>query len=215
MARTTIATDDFNRADGALGANWTNLVPGSTSTPLVESNRVSGSTFGVVSCYPCSVWSGSGTFTNDHYSQVTIGGVSLNDDTFRSGVILRAGTATDGSRNYYQCTLSLDPGAGSWRLRISKVVNGTLTELANATTAFSSGDLLLAEVVGTTINVYRTDFTTVLLTTTDATHSTGKPGLLAACGYASGVGYVDSWEGGSVTGGTAFVPRRKLLLGVG
>lgn len=197
MTRTAIATDTFTRADGTLGSDWTRLVPGSTSTPQVFSNAVTGSQ---ITPYPCAVWSGAGTFSNDQYAQCTIGGMANQTDPYRVGVLLRASTAIDASRTYYQCTLSImsTSGGSSNTVRISVVASNTLTELANQTNVtWTNGDTFLADVVGTTITVYRNG--TQVLQTTDSTYSTGKPGLVAAAGFQNGIGTLDNWEGGSVT----------------
>ncbi len=197
MTFTTVGTPSLAGADDTNVPNTTNLVPASTSTPLVKANAIQGSQFGNTGPFPCAVWTGT-TCTTDHYFEVTIGGLSSLGDGYRVGGILRAATATNASRTYYQVTLDYDSPTAS--LRISKQNGATFTELTSATTTWANGDKLLGAIVGTTINVYKNRGSS-LLSTTDSTFSTGQPGCLVGCGYGSGLNEITAFEVGSATAG--------------
>ncbi len=109
-----------------------------------------------------------------------------------------AATATDNSRTYYQVTMEYDSGVAT--LRISKQNGATFSELVNTTTTWANGDKLLGAVVGTAIDVYKNRGSS-LLNTTDATFSTGQPGVLIGCGYGSGLNQITVLEVGSATAG--------------
>ena len=78
--RTSVATENFNRAGPALGANWTNLNSTWADCQISASTVVAASASNGAN-EAAAVWVGTGSFTNDHYAEITIGGLSfLNDD---------------------------------------------------------------------------------------------------------------------------------------
>lgn len=126
----TLAQDNFNRSNGALGGStmsdgvntWTAL----SGTPTIASNKQSGNGIGRVT--------GNSNFANANYSvqaeQYMKGDVSYNADGV-SGEIRLLGRIVDSS-NYYVAAISSNGGTnGSLTLKIQKVVSGSPTDLAS------------------------------------------------------------------------------------
>lgn len=132
-----LKTDDFNRADGGLGANWSNT---GFSQMTISSNAV----HKVGSGSFAQRYTESGAFVApvDQYAKCVISNLPSSDN--RPGVICRASGASD----FYQGTGSaLDS-------KMHKCVGGTFTELG-AGPAFSDGDTIELRVIGTSISVLK------------------------------------------------------------
>jgi hypothetical protein len=192
QTRTSVATDNFNRA--SLGANWQQV-----NSSLGGNLSINGSvTFESTHTTPggssaAAVWVGAGSFTADQYSSAVFVDTSFGGENYGIGVLCRASTDTDAARDYYQFeALSNNTG------RFGKVVNGTYTEFNAASVTWANGDRVEIECQGTTIRAMRNG--TALggaWTVTDSDLSTGAPGI-AATG-ASGVAEGDDWIGGNLS----------------
>lgn len=164
------ATDDFNRADALdLGANWTNSTSYDAGAKIrIVSNTasVSGSARG-----PSAYWNAD-SFTADHYSQCVLGtapdvGPAVRIATNQSYVI-------SGSNH-----------------TLSKVTNGTSFSTLQTLPSMAVGDTIKLTVEGSTLKVYKNGSQTGT-NQTDATFSTGNPGLWGWTGA------MDDWEGGNM-----------------
>lgn len=198
MARTLIASDDFNRAGPGLGSNWANLSSGRGDVVINSSTRVTGQ-FGALSDdHSAARWVGTGTFTDDQYASVKVQSLtSFAGGNDRVGVIVRASADTDANRDYYLATADADSATSTHLVRLAKWVNGTFTALHSANATLAEDDRLELEAEGTEIRVCVNG--TPLggsFTVTDSDISTGKPGV-AAAGNASCFG--DDWQGGNIT----------------
>ena len=142
-------SDDFNRADGALGANWANSM--GTSAPAISSNKVVGQN---ASNYGAAHWTAN-SFSNDHASQIVF--VTTN--------YLAAGVRHATGGNWY--------GYFSHG-EIQKCVGGSVTSLVSRTAA-SAGQTIGLSVAGTTLTPSLNG--TPGATTTDASLSTGAAGF--------------------------------------
>lgn len=184
----TQATDNFNRADqdmisGAGGWSQQNGVG-----KMVVASNVSTSSAGA----DCgAVYTGI-TWSNDQYAQakMTVTGGSASGYTGPS-ILLRGSTS---AYTYYQISIN---AAATNNLGIARFVASTWTGLQLTTTAWTSGDVLRAEIrtVGTTavINVYRNG--TLITTYTDSTPiASGSAGL--SYSSATTTRSLDDWEGG-------------------
>ena len=80
------ATDDFNRADGALGVDWAKPVPASEQTLVIVNKQV---TPDIEDTHCYAYWTRD-TFSQDQYSQVQISNVGA-----WNGVIVRAQPSID------------------------------------------------------------------------------------------------------------------------
>lgn len=201
--RTSIATDDFNRA--SLGANWTNLNTDWSSVRISSSTFIDCSGAGAISSQgAAAVWAGSGTFTNDHYSSIVVNGLSFLSSDYRIGVIVRASTDTNGARDFYGFEVAADSGGPTYTATLYKIVNGTYTALNSAAITIANGDRLELEAEGTTLRGCKNG--TPLggsWTQTDSSLSTGKPGVAGSGTSING----DNWDGGSLTASSSSAPR--------
>ncbi len=208
MARTLIASDDFNRTDaGSLGANWTDLND-NWGTSDIASNKVVGAGSGGGG--QAARWDGSGSFTDDQYAVLQVDNLPFSGSSVWIGVICRASADVNGSRDYYAAKVILDSPGPTYNIHLVKVVNGTETSIDTTTNAFSVGDTIELEVEGTSLRVFRNGTQLSALDNTDSDLSTGKPGLITSGDATDVIG--DNWLGGNITGGAAD-PEGRLIGG--
>jgi len=151
-------TDDFNRANGALGANWT-----ADSGLSIVSNAVTDSAF---TNSQGARYIGGSAFGNDQYSQV----VFISGGNSSVGPLVRS---TD-LNNYYYMACSTVIGC-----ELDKWVAGSKTFIAFWGGTVANGDTLRLEIIGTTITgkVVHSGTPTTVGSTTDATFASGQPGF--------------------------------------
>lgn len=196
MARTAIATDDFNRA--SLGANWAQIANGvGGSISINSSTRATGAT-GNGAENAAARWVGAGTFTANQYAAAKLLNFDYQNANYWAGVIVRASGDTDAARDFYYAIVQMDDGGPSYTTRVGKVVNGTDTSLANVDQAWSVNDVISLEVEGTSLRVFRNGTQIAGLNATDASLSTGAPGIILSQSF-----YLDDFEGGNITAGSA------------
>ena len=149
----TTATDDFNRANGAIGGNWTTGIGGA---PDVTSNQL---TCGGTSEH--ITYRTAESFGDDQYSQIE---VRTHGDF--SGVTLRGA-----SNNLYLAGASSNTVFG-----FSKVTAGGFTNLDGwASNPWITGGIMKAEAIGSLLRCYQNGF--LVGSTHDTTFTTGSPGL--------------------------------------
>lgn len=182
----TDRTDDFNRANGGLGANWTALTDANvTDTLAIVSNTARGTTLNLDSA---SYWSAD-TFANDQYSECVVAATTGGDNL---GPTVR-NQATGTKRYEYDVgnsagqTLFYYDGATGWNT------------LASGGGIFN-GHTFRLEVTGTSLVCKDNGLTT--LTATDATLSSGAPGIHANPQFTTSC-TIDDWLGGPIAGGAA------------
>lgn len=153
----TLFTDNFNRANGALGADWTSLAGAGT----ISSNQ----------------YAGPSTNGADYYDNGTPGAAAWTS--------VKAATRV-ASANYHGVFVRLDTGSFNWyecnwdtaNARIVRVDGGVGTILGAAFTPPANGDVVRMEMRSSTISVYYND--TLQTTRTDATYSAaGRSGIVA------------------------------------
>jgi chitodextrinase len=178
------ASDNFNRADGALGVNWAKPVPASEQTLVIVSNQV---TPDIENGHCYAYWIGS-TFSQDEYSQVQMSNVGP-----WNGVIVRAQSAID---RFYMAFVF---GANDYRLYLRK--DGLYYSLSTGSTeTWIAGDIIRLEASGLNpvqLRLLRNGNS--VLTYTDSTENLvgGSPGI----GIYSPSGdhlAIDNWEGGNL-----------------
>ncbi len=190
MARTSVATDDFNRA--SLGSNWSQLNAALAGNVVTTgSTQVTGS-FATQPTNQISAvrWVGAGSFTNDQYSvlKLTNAAASLGS-TIRAGVVVRA-SGSDSSRTYYEAVVFQ---AGTTEL--NKWVSGTRTNLHSASVTWANNDTIELEAEGTTIRVLKNGSALGgSFTQTDSSITTGAPGFATTASFTC-----DDWEGGNLS----------------
>jgi hypothetical protein len=197
-SRTQSATDNFTRANGGLGANWTTTT--GLPAPVISSNTViPGGTQG----------SGSGAFyngvvwPNDQYSTVTLGTL---DSFGEAGSAVRISASAN---TQYFCQVK-HQGAGV-TVQLAKFVAGVFTVLASGTFTVNSGDTLTTQAIGSNISCVQNGGSTAILSAVDSSITSGNAGLLEyveAGGAVSGT-HITSWAGGSASivqsGGTGIL----------
>ena len=182
-AKPSTFRDDFNRADGALGPNWTVDPDPAWLGVLSISRKQVVSTLGHGGA---SYWNGH-VLGADQYSQIRLTGV-IRDWT---GVIVRGSASPTQS---YNVAIKID-GA-----HLYSFLGGTFFELGHDATSWATGDILRLEVRTVAPNtarltVYRNG--RQLFTHDDPDHfiAVGQPGIAL---YASTATAFDDWEGGEV-----------------
>lgn len=192
MARTLVASDDFNRA--SLGANWAQLNT-FAATVQITTSTICTATAGSTGNAGAARWVGAGTFTDDQYAEVEIGGLAYISDDYFTGVCCRASSDQDGSRDHYWARVSANAGGPNYTTAFGKVVNGTVTTFHSASSAWANTDLLSLEVEGTAIRLCKNG--TPLggsFSTTDASLTTGLPGMYCA----NSIAYANAWAAGNM-----------------
>jgi len=167
--------DNFKRANGAIGSNWT-VTDGGFN---VSNNAVIG-TGGVNVAY----WSAN-LFANSQFSQVYV--TTLNGTTDYVGVQVLMSPAGNG----YTCL------ENSTSLLLQKMTAFRGANLTTSSTASAAGDILRLEVNGATgvLTCSRTAGGTITsITATDNTYTSGAPGLEQFGSVAT----MDNWSGGNL-----------------
>jgi hypothetical protein len=126
----TTFTDDFNRADGSPGANWTQV---SGTWTIVSNQLSSGNAGGTIILRATGAMA-----TNDHSAQITIAATAA----VSHGVWCR------GNSNISQGYLWRNDGT-SWNL--FSVVGGSFTSIGSYAAAAVAGDIAKIQAVGSTI----------------------------------------------------------------
>jgi hypothetical protein len=185
-----VPSDDFNRADGGLGANWTALV----GTWAVVSNQAEcNDDNGGSGYYARYDGSGADAGSSDMYAEVVTNSTQTNGSSNTGpGVRHRSGATTG-----YQFPTNLNDSCSFWRINA-----GSETQIATFTTAVAVGDTVRLEAVGRTFRFKVNGALRNLLQDTNITD--GQRGAMN--GYnnvGSDVVRVDSFATGPMTDLTA------------
>jgi hypothetical protein len=175
--------DDFNRADGALGASWTAVLGGFT----IVDNHAEASVSSV------DLWTAS-QFGADQEAYFTVTSKPTINDTSSLGVVLRFDAV---NTNGYLVTMV--PELGDDHIVVWRVTGGVATPLDTILQEYQAGDKIWVKVVGDEISVYLDQGSgyNLLGTFTDSTYNqAGYIGIYAA-GAAAG-GALDDFGGGEI-----------------
>lgn len=164
------ATDNFNRANGAPGANWTAIINSFT----IISNTIDGVNG---ADYNVMKWSAD-AFPDDHYAQLKISAATDGGPAVRI-----TGTNLATAKLYY-----IDARTGSDRLL--KLILGTETSIG-ALSTYAGNDIAKLTAIGTTIQAYKNGIANGS-PITDSAATTGSAGVGM---FSAGSAY-DDWEGG-------------------
>jgi hypothetical protein len=180
-----VATDNFNRANGAIGSNWATV--SGWDSYVVSSNAAAPPTVNA-NCY--NLWAAN-TIADDQYAQVTILACATSNNDVGVGVLLRA-IADASTRTFYSVYAS---NHGTF---LSLYVSSVHNHLVDTNSiVWSAGDVLWMGVVGTVITL-KQNGTTVLTydTASDATRLTsGRVGITYSSAADAGVS-IDDFEAG-------------------
>ena len=182
-ASAATASDDFNRADGGLGADWTDVSDGGLA---ITSQAVAGTAAAGVSGDIRSAES----YPSDQYSQIEVTSAPMSGGEW-IGPMVRA---QSGGQSAYVGTYFWNDGSPV--LMVFKRAGGGWTQLG---TTYNSGLLpagtqLTLMATGSTISFQQDGVTRI--TATDTSLTGGAPGIMAY-----GTGSADNWSGGATTGG--------------
>lgn len=187
------ASDDFNRANGALGADWTTVM----GSILIESNQVRPSSGGNDSLV---YWS-SDVFANDQYAELTYAA----EGTFAPiGPAVRVSGTSSANANGYALHLGTDANGNA---RLMRFLNGTGTILSTST-GWVAGDIARIEADGTTIRVKRNGVE--LSSITDSNVASGSAGMSSYNAFGGERG--DNWSGGDLNALVLPIPRPALAV---
>jgi len=184
----SVVADNFNRANGALGSNWT-IFHANALTIVSNQATISANTanFG-------NRWSAN-TFSTNQYAQVTMAGYDNAAVDQYIWVLLYASNSAESG---YELVASTNPVALSY---IQKVVSGTGTILVKqATPTWNQGDILMGTATpagGGTLTVYRNGVS--ILTFNDSTFTSGYIGLACYSATPNATNTImDDFQGGDL-----------------
>jgi hypothetical protein len=176
------ASDNFNRANGPLGPNWTAFSDGGLS---IVSDQVQGSSSSDEGDY----WSAQ-SFGSNQFSQITVTSTPLSGGQWIAAAARVQGSGQNGYFGLYYWNF------GSPELMLFKRSGGAWTELGGTynSGALSAGTQLELLVSGSTVSFLQNGVQR--LSVTDTTFTSGAPGIMA-----SGASTAGNWSGGTVGGG--------------
>jgi hypothetical protein len=179
------ASDDFNRANGALGGNWTAISDGAMT---ISSQVVTGGNAGQSGDIRTAE-----AYSSSQYSQVQVTSTQLTGGQW-IGPAVRA--QSSGQSQYLGMYFWNN---GSPQLRVYKRTAGNWAQLGSsvATSGLAAGATLRLTATGSTISFLLNG--APVITVTDTSLTGGAPGITAF-----GTAHVDNWTGGNVAGGASF-----------
>ena len=178
-------SDDFNRANGSLGADWTDMSAGGlaiSNDAVVGTNETGNSG---------DIYTGE-AFGSDQFSQIELTSTQLSGGQWVGPAV----RAQDGGQDLYVGIYFWNNGYPE--LMLFKLLNGNWTELGSvyATPALPAGTLLNLTVTGSTLSFSENG--AVEITATDTSLTGGAPAIMAY-----GTPTAGNWSGGdATTGGT-------------
>ena len=174
---TLTASDDFNRADGALGSNWTAMSDGAMT---ISSQVVAGGSSGQSGDTRTAE-----TYASDQYSQVQVTSTQLTGGQW-IGPAVRAQNSDLYVGIYFW-------NGGSPQLRLYKRTSGSWTQLGSSysTSGLAAGATLGLTATGSTISFLLNG--SPVITVTDTSLTGGAPGIMAY-----GTARADNWAGGNI-----------------
>lgn len=156
--RITLFTDTFTRSNGALGSDWQGGYPSRTSATIVSNAAVASlvnsetlDTFATLS------------LPNDHWIEATVSTLSASGGWNAFILALRA-AAPPGTARY---TFSVTNQSGAYGTTLYGP-SGIIAQMANA---WVSGDVVRADVKGSTLRIYQNNL--LIMTVTDTAIGTG------------------------------------------
>lgn len=173
-----LASDNFNRANGSLGPNWTDITDGGLA---ISSEQVVGTNAG----------SNSGdirtaeSYASDQYSQIQITSVQLSGGQWIGPAV----RAQNGGQSLYTGIYYWN--SGNPLLMLFKRSSGTWTQLGSsyASGALAAGTQLQLSVIGSTLTFSENG--TAVIAASDTSLTDGAPGIIAY-----GTPTAGDWAGG-------------------
>lgn len=182
-----IAADNFNRANGTTGANWTPI----GTQRNIDSNAWSDIGIGGADAIE---YYNAATFPEDQYAQITMKSYSSTHlDECGPGLSLRvSGTSMANVSGYW----AVWDDTATNNITIARWTSGSYAQLVQFSSAVAVNDVLRFEVEGAVLRFYKNG-TLVGSHTDPSPISGGKPGTATSNGGKQGT--MDDWEGGYVS----------------
>lgn len=161
---TTLASDNFTRANGGLGANWTTI--SGFVAPQISSDVVITNAIGTDSAafYSAITW------PNDHYSEFTIVSNSTSSDATIPIVRCSPSAAT-----FYYALIAGPLGSGI-TVQIKSSIAGTHAVLSTGTATINTGNIVRLDVLGDALTL-SVNGNSVLTAAGGGAVSSGSPGF--------------------------------------
>ena len=179
------ASDDFNRADGSLGANWTDMSVGGLSISSQAVAGVSGGNAGDIRT--------AESYASDQYSQVEVTSAQLSGGQWIGPAVRAQNGGQDAYVGIYYWN------SGSPVLMLFKRSGGGWAELGNGYSCgpLAAGTQLELMAVGSTISFLENGVQRISVS--DSSFSGGAPGIMSY-----GAATADNWSGGNATAPPSF-----------
>ena len=179
------ASDNFNRANGSLGAGWTDMSVGGLA---ISSNVVTGTGSGNSG----DIRTGE-TYPSDQYSQIQTTSTQLSGGQWIGPAV----RAQNGGQSLYIGIYYWNSGNAD--LMLFKQVNGNWGQLGStyASGPLAAGTTLTLSVTGSTLTFSQNGV--VRITATDTSLTGGAPAIMAY-----GTPTADNWAGGTPTTGGSY-----------
>ncbi len=176
-------SDNFNRANGSLGTNWTDTSDGGLA---IASDQVVGTNGGGNSG---DMYTGQ-TFTSDQFSQVTLTSTQLTGTEWIGPVVRAQASGQDAYVGFYFWN------NGSPELMLFLRDGGGWTNLGSySTAALPAGTVIELEAVGGALTLLENGV--AVIQASDTTLTGGAPGIMA-----NSLAVAGAWSGGNVAGTT-------------
>ena len=179
------ASDNFNRADGALGANWTAISDGAMAISSQAVIGTAGATTG-------DIWTAT-TFASDQYSQIQVTSTPLSGGQWVAAAVRVQGSGQNAYAGLYYWNF------GSPELMLFKRSGGAWAQLGSTYSSgvLAAGTQLEVSAVGSTISFLQNGVQRISVT--DSSFTGGAPGIMAY-----GNSTADNWTGANATSGTTY-----------
>ena len=178
----TSASDNFARANGSLGPNWTDMSDGplAISSQMVIGTNAGGNSGDIRTAE---------TYTSDQYSTVQVTSTPLTGSQWIGPMVRVQGTGTGLYVGIYFWN------SGNPELMLFKRINGAWTQLGSTyvSGALTAGTQLTLTAAGSTLTFSQNGVTRI--TATDTSLTGGAPGIMA-----NGAATAANWSGGNVLG---------------
>ena len=176
------ASDNFNRANGSLGAGWTDMTDGGLT---ISSQVVAGTN---PSWYSGDIRTGE-TYASDQTSQIEVTATQISGGQWIGPAV----RAQNGGQNLYLGLYWWNNGSPV--LMLFKRLNGNWTQLGSTyqSGALAAGTQLMLSATGSTLSFSQNGV--VRISATDTSITGGAPAIMA---YDAPTG--DNWVGGGVAG---------------
>ena len=174
----TSASDNFSRADGGLGPNWTAISDGAMA---IASQQV----IGTVGAVTGDIWTAT-TFASDQYSQIQVTSTPLSGGQWIAAAVRVQGGGQNAYAGLYYWNF------GSPELMLFKRSGGAWAQLGStySSGALTAGTQLEVAAVGSTISFLQNGVQRISVT--DSSFTGGAPGIMAYGNATAG-----NWTGGN------------------